>query len=82
MDYCVCCHKGYFTDIKVGQIQLGDWRDFTTQDGVVFDTGAQFSYISSNNNNIGFSFFYFLPRLTIQMVIKKNYQCISHQILK
>ena len=59
MDYCVCCHKGYFTDIKVGQIQLGDWRDFTTQDGVVFDTGAQFSYISSNNNNIGFSFFLF-----------------------
>ena len=53
------CHKGYFTDIEVGQIQLGDWRDFTTQDGVVFDTGAEFSYISSNNNNIGSSFFLF-----------------------
>lgn len=50
-----CCYKGYFTDIEVGQIQLGDCRDFTTQDGVLFDTGAQSSYISSNN--IGFPFF-------------------------
>ena len=61
---CVCCHKGYFTDIEVGQIQLGDWRDFTTQDGVVFDTGAEFSYISSNNNNIGSSFFLFPVSVT------------------
>ena len=52
-----CCYKGYFTNIEVGQIQFGDCRDFTTQDGVIFDTGAQFSYISSNNNNIGCSFF-------------------------
>lgn len=52
-----CCYKGYFTDIEVGQIQLGDCRDFTTQDGVLFDTGAQSSYISSNN--IGFPFFLF-----------------------
>lgn len=52
-----CCYKGYFTNIEVGQIQFGDCRDFTTQDGVLFDTGAQSSYISSNN--IGFSFFLF-----------------------
>ncbi len=55
---CVFCFKGYFTDIEGGQIQLGDRRDFTTQDSVIFDTGAQSSYISSNN--IGFPFFYFL----------------------
>ena len=52
-----CCYKGYFTNIEVGQIQFGDWRDFTTQDGVVFDTGGQTSYISSDN--IGFPFFLF-----------------------
>mgnify|MGYP000136435905 FL=1 len=51
------CYKGYLTNIDVGQIQLGDCRDFTTQDGVIFDTGAQSSYISSNN--IGFPFFLF-----------------------
>lgn len=51
------CYKGYFTNIEVGQIQLGDYRDFTTQDGVIFDTGAQSSYISSNN--IGFPIFLF-----------------------
>lgn len=50
-------YKGYLTNIEVGQIQLGDCRDFTTQDGVIFDTGAQSSYISSNN--IGFPFFLF-----------------------
>ena len=54
---CFFCYKGYFTDIEVGQIQLGDCRDFTTQDGVIFDTGAQSSYITSNN--IGFPFFLF-----------------------
>ena len=48
------CYKGYFINIEVGQIQLGDCRDFTTQDSVVFDTGADFSYISSNK--IGFPF--------------------------
>ena len=48
------CYKGYLTNIEVGQIQLGDCRDFTTQDSVVFDTGADFSYISSNK--IGFPF--------------------------
>ena len=52
------CYKGYFINIEVGQIQLGDCRDFTTQDGVIFDTGAQSSYISSNN--IGFPIFLFL----------------------
>ena len=51
------CYKGYLTNIEVGQIQLGDCRDFTTQDGVIFDTGAQSSYISSNN--IGFPIFLF-----------------------
>lgn len=51
------CYKGYFTNIEVGQIQLGDCRDFTTQDGIIFDTGADFSYISSNK--IGFPFFLF-----------------------
>lgn len=51
------CYKGYLTNIEVGQIQLGDYRDFTTQDGVIFDTGAQSSYISSNN--IGFPIFLF-----------------------
>ena len=69
---CVFCHKGYFTDIEVGQIQLGDCRDFTTQDGVVFDTGAEFSYISSNNNNIGSSFFLFLVNVTDGDGNKKN----------
>lgn len=53
----VFCYKGYLTNIEVGQIQLGDCRDFTTQDGVIFDTGAQSSYISSNN--IGFPIFLF-----------------------
>lgn len=48
------CYKGYFTNIEVGQIQLDDRPYFTTQDGVVFDTGADFSYISSNK--IGFPF--------------------------
>lgn len=52
------CYKGYFTNIEVGQIQLGDCRDFTTQDGVIFDTGADFSFIPSNN--IGFPIFLFL----------------------
>ena len=51
------CYKGFFTNIEIGQIQLGDCRDFTTQDGVIFDTGAQSSYISSNN--IGFPIFLF-----------------------
>lgn len=48
------CYKGYFTNIEVGQIQLDDRPYFTTQDNVVFDTGADFSYISSNK--IGFPF--------------------------
>ena len=48
------CYKGYFTNIEVGQIQLDDCPYFTTQDSVVFDTGADFSYISSNK--IGFPF--------------------------
>jgi predicted aspartyl protease len=48
------CYKGYFTNIEVGQIQLDDRPYFTTQDSVVFDTGADFSYISSNK--IGFPF--------------------------
>ena len=56
------CYKGYFTNIEVGQIQLGNCRDFTTQDGVLFDTGAQSSYISSNNN--GFPFFLFPVSVT------------------
>lgn len=47
-------YKGYLTNIEVGQIQLGDCPYFTTQDSVVFDTGADFSYISSNK--IGFPF--------------------------
>ena len=51
------CYKRYFTNIEVGQIQLDDRPYFTTQDSVVFDTGAQSSYISSNN--IGFPFFLF-----------------------
>lgn len=51
------CYKGYFTNIEVGQIQLDDRPYFTTQDGVIFDTGADFSYISSNK--IGFPFFLF-----------------------
>ena len=45
-------YKGYFTNIEVGHIQLGDYHDFTTQDGVLFDTGAQSSYISSNHIGI------------------------------
>ena len=45
-------YKGYFTNIEVGHIQLGDCHDFTTQDGVLFDTGAQSSYISSNHIGI------------------------------
>lgn len=52
------CYKGYLTNIEVGQIQLDDCPYFTTQDSVVFDTGADFSYISSNK--IGFPFFLFL----------------------
>lgn len=48
------CYKGYLTNIEVGQIQLDDRPYFTTQDSVVFDTGADFSYISSNK--IGFPF--------------------------
>lgn len=51
------CYKGYLTNIEVGQIQLDDCPYFTTQDSVVFDTGAQSSYISSNN--IGFPIFLF-----------------------
>lgn len=51
------CYKGYFTNIEVGQIQLDDCPYFTTQDSVVFDTGADFSFIPSNN--IGFPFFLF-----------------------
>lgn len=58
----VFCYKGYFTTIEVGQIQLGDGRDFTTQDGVLFDTGAQSSYISSNK--IGFPIFLFPVSVT------------------
>ena len=52
------CYKGYFTNIEVGQIQLDDCPYFTTQDSVVFDTGADFSFIPSNN--IGFPIFLFL----------------------
>lgn len=73
------CYKGYFTNIEVGQIQLDDRPYFTTQDGVVFDTGADFSYISSNK--IGFPF-YLQSWLTMEKVIIKFYQCISHNILK
>lgn len=53
----VFCYKGYLTNIEVGQIQLDDRPYFTTQDSVVFDTGADFSFIPSNN--IGFPFFLF-----------------------
>ena len=74
------CYKGYLTNIEVGLIQLDDRPYFTTQDGVIFDTGAQSSYISSNN--IGFPFFYFQSRLRMEKVIIKFYQCISHNILK
>lgn len=52
------CYKGYLTNIEVGQIQLDDCPYFTTQDSVVFDTGADFSFIPSNN--IGFPIFLFL----------------------
>ena len=52
------CYKGYFTNIEVGQIQLDDCPYFTTQDSVVFDTGADFSFIPSNN--IGSPIFLFL----------------------
>lgn len=52
------CYKGYFTNIDVGQIQLDDRPYFTTQDNVVFDTGADFSFIPSNN--IGSPIFLFL----------------------
>lgn len=52
------CYKGYLTNIEVGQIQLDDRPYFTTQDSVVFDTGADFSFIPSNN--IGFPIFLFL----------------------
>ena len=58
----IFCYKGYFTNIEVGQIQLDDRRYFTTQDSVVFDTGAQSSYISSNN--IGFPIFLFPVSVT------------------
>lgn len=74
------CYKGYFTNIEVGQIQLDDRPYFTTQDNVVFDTGADFSFIPSNN--IGSPIFYFFPWFTMEMVIIKFYQCISHKILK
>lgn len=74
------CYKGYLTNIEVGQIQLDDCPYFTTQDSVVFDTGADFSFIPSNN--IGFPIFYFFPWFTMEMVIIKFYQCISHSILK
>lgn len=76
--YSLFCYKGYFINIEVGQIQLGDCRDFTTQDSVVFDTGADFSYISSNK----IDFFYLQSWLTMEKVIIKFYQCISHNILK
>lgn len=56
------CYKGYFTNIEVGQIQLGDCPYFTTQDSVVFDNGADFSYISSNK--IGFPIFLFPASVT------------------
>lgn len=56
------CYKGYFTNIEVGQIQLDDRPYFTTQDSVVFDTGADFSYISSNK--IGFPIFLFPASVT------------------
>lgn len=52
------CYKGYLTNIEVGQIQLDDCPYSTTQDSVVFDTGADFSFIPSNN--IGFPIFLFL----------------------
>jgi predicted aspartyl protease len=59
MDCCsLFCYKGYLTNIEVGQIQLDDRPYFTTQDSVVFDTGADFSFIPSNN--IGFPIFLFL----------------------
>lgn len=56
------CYKGYFTNIEVGQIQLDDRPYFTTQDSVVFDTGADFSFIPSNN--IGSPIFLFLSSVT------------------
>ncbi len=43
------CYKGYLTNIEVGQIQLGDCRDFTTQDSVVF---VCFINIESYNFNL------------------------------
>ena len=43
------CYKGYFINIEVGQIQLGDCRDFTTQDSVVF---VCFINIESYNFNL------------------------------
>lgn len=59
MDCCsLFCYKGYLTNIEVGQIQLDDCPYFTTQDSVVFDTGADFSFIPSNN--IGSPIFLFL----------------------
>ena len=74
------CYKGYFINIEVGQIQLGDCRDFTTQDSVVFDTGADFSYIYLL---IKLDFLFYLQSwLTMEKVIIKFYQCISHNILK
>lgn len=74
------CYKGYFANIEVGQIQLDDCPYFTTQDSVVFDTGADFSFIPSNN--IGSPIFYFFPRFTMEMVIIKFYPYVSHNILK
>lgn len=56
------CYKGYLTNIEVGQIQLDDRPYFTTQDSVVFDTGADFSFIPSNN--IGSPIFLFLSSVT------------------
>ena len=43
------CYKGYLTNIEVGQIQLGDCRDFATQDGVIF---VCFINIESYNFNL------------------------------
>lgn len=74
------CYKGYFTNIEVGQIQLDDCPYFTTQDSVVFDTGADFSYIYLLIKLD--SLFYLQSWLTMEKVIIKFYQCISHNILK
>lgn len=72
------CYKGYFTNIEVGQIQLDDRPYFTTQDGVVFDTGAFHIYLLIKLDSL----FYLQSWLTMEKVIIKFYQCISHNILK